>query len=140
MELGLVVLVLSWPTSSLKGCLLCVQTDGEGVFVTKCDSSNIGYEGVCNRCTYRHAYIGETSRTGYTRNEEHWADYRAAAAAKLPPLPAENTDWGAYGSHRKTRVKSWMWEHAREIHGGVVGANQGIKDFSFKVTRQFSKF
>ena len=52
-----------------KDCLLCVQKGGnEGN--TRCESSNVGYEGECNRCAERHAYIGETSRTAFTRAKE----------------------------------------------------------------------
>ena len=64
---------------------------------------------------------------------KHISDYRAASAARLPPLPTslEPTD--------KRRVKSWMWEHTRDVHGGQVGAEGGVLDFRFKVTGAFNK-
>ena len=121
-----------------KDCLLCVQKGGnEGN--TRCESSNVGYEGECNRCAERHAYIGETSRTAFTRAKEHWGDYRAAAAAKLPPLPTDNSGRGADGRKKKVDVKSWMWEHTRDNHGGVLGDERGLTDYRFKVVRKFQK-
>ena len=67
-------------------CLLCLQGEKQGGG-TKCDRSNVGYdyEGLCTRCPEVHAYMGETSRTAYTRLSEHLRNYRAAAAARLPP-------------------------------------------------------
>ena len=119
-------------------CLLCVQKDGDGEN-SRCESSNVGYEGECYRCTERHAYIGETSRTAFTRIKEHWGDYRAAAAAKIPPQPADSTEWMTNRRKKKPDVKSWMWEHTRDMHGGVVGENRGMKDFKFKVVSKFNK-
>ena len=121
-----------------KDCLLCVQK-GENENNTRCEASNIGYEGECNRCTERHAYIGETSRTAFTRAKEHWGDYRAAAAAKTPPLPPDNPGWLVNRRKTKVDVKSWMWEHTRDIHGGVLGDDRGVTDYKFKVVRKFSK-
>ena len=69
-------------------CLLCLQGEKQGGG-TKCDRSNVGYdyEGLCTRCPEVHAYMGETSRTAYTRFSEHLRNYRAAAAARLSPGP-----------------------------------------------------
>ena len=83
-----------------KDCILCIQKGGNEAN-TRCESSNIGYEGECNRCDERHAYIGETSRTAFTRAKEHGGNYRAAAAAKIQPLPADNSGWGANGRMKK---------------------------------------
>ena len=58
---------------------------------TKWDYTNVGYgyERQCTRCldTDRCMYIGETSRTAYTRTREHVNNYRGNAAAKFPALP-----------------------------------------------------
>ena len=32
-----------------------------------------------------------------------------------------------------------MWEHVRDHHSGVVGANNGMEDFHVKVTGKFYK-
>ena len=106
---------------------------------TKCESSNVGYEGECNRCAERHAYIGETSRTAFTRAKEHWGNYRAAAAAKIQPLPAGTSGWVDNGRRKKVDVKSWMWEHTRDSHGGVLGDDRGMTDYKFRVVRKFHK-
>ena len=119
-------------------CILCVQKGGSELN-TRCESSNVGYEGECNRCADRHAYIGETSRTAFTRAKEHWGDYRAAAAAKIQPLPADNYGWVANGRKKKVDVKSWMWEHTRDKHGGVLGDDRGLTDYKFRVVKKFRK-
>ena len=71
-----------------------------------CVNESVGYEGVCSRCDIKHTYIGETSKTTYTRTSEHLANYRAAAAANLPALP-ENRGGESEGGQQD--VKSWMW-------------------------------
>ena len=78
--------------------------------------NNVGYEGRCLRCSENAVYVGETSKTAYTRIKQHFSNYRAAAAAKLPPLQRENP-----GRLENVRdCKSWMWEHTRDEHDGVV--------------------
>ena len=79
------------------------------------------------------ALIMYTSRTGFTRIREHIADYRAASAANLPPLQSDDN------SVFRKRVKSWMWEHTRDVHGGTVGEHGGVKDFKFSVSGKFRK-
>ena len=118
-------------------CVLCVQRGGDEAD-TKCVRNNIGYEGMCSRCPTKFSYIGETSRTAYTRLKEHLSDYRAASAARLPALPTDDGSRTGCGK-RKVNVKSWMWEHSRDIHGGVLGAEEGVSDYEFKVTGVFKK-
>ena len=77
--------------------------------------------------------MGETSRTCYTRLSEHLASYRAAAAARLPALPPD----GHEGTRGKRR--SWMWDHVRDHHEGVLGEDIGMGDFNVRVTGQFRK-
>ena len=114
-------------------CVLCFQRDGSGKR-TKCTESNVGYQGQYSRCPTMFSYVGETSRTAYTRIKEHMANYRAAAAAKLPALPRNQTS----GEGLKAKdVKSWMWEHERDCHGGVIGPDGGRTDFNFQVTGIF---
>ena len=115
-------------------CLLCYHQDGNNPRMT-CAVSSIGYEGACTRCPSKYAYIGETSRTGYTRVREHMADYRAATAAKLPAQPQ---DRGGVGTARKD-VKSWMWEHSRDNHDGAVGPGGGRDDYKWKITSKFGR-
>ena len=117
-------------------CVVCFQKDGSSES-TFCDRSSVGYEGDCLRCTESVCkYVGETSRTGYTRTKEHLSDYRAASAAKLPPLP--RSDCGT-APDKRNAVKSWMWEHTRDVHGGQVGEREGVGDYRFKVTNKFKK-
>ena len=62
------------------------------------------------------------------------ANYRAASAANLPALP--NPTLGGSVIRPRRDVKSWMWEHVRDMHGGVV---EGMGDFKMKVTGKFRK-
>ena len=74
---------------SREDCQLCLQQDGDNRRIV-CDKENIGYEGRCSRCPeIIFTYIGETSKTAYTRLSQHLAAYRAASAAKLPAQPQQ---------------------------------------------------
>ena len=112
-------------------CLPCFQKGGSK---SQCLKNNIGYEGQCSRCEERTVYIGKTA---YTRIKQHFSNYKVAANAKLPAIPnqrqADNNNVG------KRDVKSWMWEHTRYVHGGVVGDLDGKCDFMMKVTGRFRK-
>ena len=126
-------------------CVLCFQRGGSGQG-TKCSRNNVGYQGECTRCEEKYAYIGETSRTGFTRVKEHMDNYRAAAAAKLPAVTADRDGAVRCGKVKcqqnnkcKCDVKSWMWEHTRDCHGGVVGGDWGRTDYRMKVTGTFRK-
>ena len=93
--------------------MLCFQKVGDtpttGQRSSLCDRYNIGYEGTCTRDTERtFMNVGQTSRTGFTRISQNTDNYRAAGGAKLPPLPVQ------LGLDKKD-VKSWMWEHSREL-------------------------
>ena len=117
-------------------CVLCFQKDGGRTECVRCVANNVGYEGKCLRCPTRFSYLGETSRTAYTRLKEHLSDYRAASAARLPALqPNVGVEFGK----KKKDVKSWMWEHSRDCHGGVIGEEGGMFDYKFSVTGVFRK-
>ena len=62
-------------------------------------------------------YVGWTSRTAYTRTRDHFNNYKAAAAAKIPAKVLSGTTVMC-GKPRclqqnkcKCDVKLWMWEH-----------------------------
>ena len=46
--------------------------------------------------------------------------------------------WGGRDLQSKD-VKCWMWEHARDCHGGQVGAEGGVEDYKFKARGVFWK-
>ena len=120
---------------SREQCVLCIQQYDQKKI--QCDKSNVGYEYTCSRCPTKSVYVGESSRTVFTRISEHVADYRAAASARLPAqldvLPTTGTGF------QKKRIKSCMWEHTRDVHEGVVGAEGGIHDYKIEVTGTFTK-
>ena len=116
-------------------CVLCYQEDSNNK-QTKCVKSNVGYEGRCTRCPSRVSYLGETSQTAYTRVREHVSDYRSAAAAGVPPQQA---DHARASQGRRKNVKSWMWEHSRDYHDGVLGQGGGKDDYKFSVSGVFRK-
>ena len=86
----------------------------------------------CNDVEYK--YVGKTSRTAYTRVREHFSNYRVAAAANLPAQPPRN-DIDKFGKP----VKSWMWEHTRDVHGGQIGEQGGVSDYKFHVSSTFRR-
>ena len=71
-------------------CLVC-RTGGK----ESCRSTGVTYELVCQVC--RHKYIGETSRSAYTRGKEH-----------LRAL-------------EKREESSVLWRHSCDNHGGDAG-------------------
>ena len=75
----------------------------------KCWSSSVVYKVSCNRCVGQtHSYVGETSRSPYTRGVQHLALY-----------------------NRKNDT-SFMWRHTRDHHHGVIGHDRGSHDFTMK--------
>ena len=117
-----------------KDCQLCLQGETKGV---QCDRENIGYEGECGRCPAgAFAYIGETSKTAYTRLGQHLAAYKSAAAAGLPAIPQHVS---SDPLDRPRAAKSWMWEHTRDQHQGIVGPDEGSRDYIVKVAGRFRK-
>ena len=66
-------------------------------------------------------YIGETSRTLYTRTQQHLQDYQKACVE------------GQRSSsiHREEdSTSSWMWDHSHGIHGGPMDLEN---DYEFQV-------
>ena len=81
-------------------CLVC-RTDGKG----SCRSTGVTYELVCQACCNK--YIGETSRSAYTRGREH------------------------LNALERREESSVMWRHSCDRHGG------NIPEFVMNVTGTF---
>ena len=101
---------------SRKGCLVCRNSEGRG----SCWASNQVYEITCNRapCSVddgapKPKYVGETSRTPYTRGKGHLALYKSKNEGSL------------------------MWRHTGSCHGGVVGREGGVKDYKMEPKERF---
>ena len=96
-------------------CGMCAAGGRNG----KCWKSNIVYKIQCNRlpCVGGHneepvpTYIGESSRTTYTRGLEHQDAYL------------------------KKKETSFMWRHCLEKHGGVMGSPQ--TDYTYGVIESY---
>ena len=100
---------------------------------------NVGYAYTCNRCEARRKeqtengvpehqttmflYIGETSRTAFTRNLQHLEKYRAGGRGARS---ANEQDGGTF-----------MWSHARDYHDGILGPNEGATDYTMKLDGTF---
>ena len=92
----------------------------------QCWKEGIVYSASCNRCYEQQLaqnidpinsmYIGESSRTLFTRSNQHIGDYKKASQR-----PDHDTDNDA--------VSSWMWDHA-QVHGGILEAET---DYNFGV-------
>ena len=83
-----------------KGCIMCNKEPSKG----KCWWSNCVYKITCTRapCTtggVLPTYVGETCRTLKTRGEQHLTLYKGKSD------------------------KSFMWNHTKDSHGGVIGTN-----------------
>ena len=88
-------------TCGREQCMVC-QNGGKG----NCNAIGVTYELICGSC--EHKYIGETSRTAYTRGKEHLR------------------------SLKRKEEGSVMWRHTGEEHGSDV------PDFTMNVTGVFS--
>ena len=92
----------------------------------QCWKEGIVYSASFNRCYEQQLaqnidpinsmYIGESSRTLFTRSNQHIGDYKKASQR-----PDHDTDNDA--------VSSWMWDHA-QVHGGILEAET---DYNFGV-------
>jgi hypothetical protein len=113
-----------------KNCQLCWQAKREGKegSSAECFRGNFGYQGSCVRCpaedivsgtpegTERNAiYQGESSKTSYRRILQHFTEYT------------------------KKKNGSWMWEHVKERHQGLIGKDGqgGMEDYVWSVTGTF---
>ena len=98
-------------------CPLCQVEPSRG----SCWVSNTVYQIQCNRSPCNMdgvrtpTYIGETSRTPYTRGCQHHALYIGK------------------------KDNSFQWKHTLERHGGVIGENKGAKDYKMKPLNKFKK-
>ena len=121
------------------GCGMCQSGGSRG----QCWKPNIGYRYDCSRCRAKlnnlveggasmddmtaYQYVGESSRTAYTRHLQHMARYRTAANGWQ--LPALDDDGDKAGS--------FMWNHTRDEHGGVVGPAGGNSDYNLCIEGKF---
>ena len=89
----------------------------------------ISYEAVCLKCdqdqTPRQVYFGESSRTLYTRSNQHLDDFRKALRQSNNHQRHPSSD----------ESSSWIMDHALEAHGGSQILDP-IDDIQFSVKRQ----
>ena len=88
-------------------CLVCHQGDEKDA--GRCKKRNVTYQTTCHRCKEtgkKVNYFGESSRTGFERGVEHWADYLSR------------------------KEDSHMWKHVANEH-----PNQPDIKFSMKIMK-----
>ena len=121
---------------------MCSEKPSNGM----CYKPSVGYLYTCSRCeverqhqldagtpvgsTTSYRYIGETSRTAYTRHLQHIDKYRRKVAegnVRNAVQLEEDDDRGG----------TFMWSHTRDHHGGVPGQDSGKKDYSLEVEGTF---
>ena len=108
----------------------------------RCYQEGVGYMGRCVRCAEEQrqegkkeeeivwqVYHGETSRSVPTRAEEHFSDYKLAMK-KPAPVQREGEE--------EQCSSSWMADHTRSHHGGVISANP-LNDYDFLIVEQNRK-
>ena len=111
-------------------CMVCVFQPSNG----QCSKSGVCYEISCNRAPCRQLdeneegheserdlpplakYAGESSRTAYTRGTKHLQLYRGTM---------------------KQKTNSFMWRHCEETHEGIMGEEDGLRDFKMDVVEQY---
>ena len=114
-------------------CGLCHEGGSKG----KCYRANIGYEYVCKRCEEKNKqeiengtsinlvtsfkYIGETSRTAFTRHNQHQSKYKTSSRQR-DKYTREKEEAGE-------TTGTFMWSHTRDYHGGVLGPEDGKNDY-----------
>ena len=109
----------------------------------RCYREGVGYMGRCLRCAEEQrqqgrkeeeivwqAYQGESSRSVPTRAGEHYCDYQAAMRKPAPVRRGEDEE--GEGS------SSWMADHTRSHHGGIISANP-LDDYDFLLVEQNRK-
>ena len=122
-------------------CGLCQGNGSSG----RCYQPSVGYEYVCSRCelsrqeeiqngtraeltkTYR--YIGETSRTTFTRHTQHLSKYRSASKNKERYSREKEEEGETSGT--------FMWSHTRDHHAGNLGPDEGSMDFEMSLNGVF---
>ena len=113
----------------------------------RCYREGIGYMGRCLRCAEQQrqqgkkeeeivwqAYQGESSRSVPTRAGEHYCDYQAVMR-KPPPVPRRG---GGGEEEEEEASSSWMADHTRSHHGGVISDNP-LDDYDFLLIDQNRK-
>ena len=110
----------------------------------RCYREGVGYIGRCVRCAEEQrqqgrkeedivwqAYHGESSRSVPTRSGEHYCDYQAAMKKPAPVQRRDDEEEGEGSS-------SWMADHTRSHHGGVISDNP-LDDYDFLLVEQNRK-
>ena len=121
-------------------CGLCQHEGCRGL----CYKPSVAYSYTCTRCevcrqqeiedgnpveaTTVYKYIGESSRTPYTRHTQHLKKYRAAHRNK-----DNERGQPTKGDEEEEAGGSFMWPHARDHHGGCLGPDEGASDYKLKV-------
>ena len=105
-------------------CGLC-SNEGEGGSRGKCWRQNVGYSYICNRCDQSdvYLYVGETARSCYTRHLQHLQKYSMKARGK--------------GKSENEEGATFMWNHTKEVHGGIPGLENGVRDYKMFLDGSF---
>ena len=123
-------------------CGMCAEKASNGMCYRPC----VGYLYTCNRCeeerqqrmeagttpgdTTLYKYIGETSRTPYTRHLQHLTKYKAR-------ITKGNGRNGSTLDEDDERSGTFMWSHTRDHHGGLPGPDTGRRDYCLEVEGTF---
>ena len=97
----------------------------------KCYKESVLYRAICQKCEtsqegipadekVQSSYEGETSRSIYTRYNQHLSDYEKAAT-KIDNQAIES---------------SWMWDHTQAAHNGQVSSDP-TNDYKVSLVKQY---
>ena len=91
----------------------------------RCHKEGVGYTARCKRCWQgedmegKRVYIGESSRSVYTRAHGHYTDLKSKM--------------------KSGRGTSWMADHIQEVHEGEWNLETPWKDWEFSINKSFKK-
>ena len=122
-------------------CGMCSHEASRGM----CYKANVGYVYTCIRCeairkqqldagkpesdTVAYKYVGETSRTAFTRHLQHLSKYRTSSNnpdMRRKPDEEEEATGGTF-----------MWSHTRDHHYGAIGPGNGSADYKLEIEGVF---
>ena len=68
-------------------------------------------------------YVGETARSCYTRHLQHLQKYSMKVRGK--------------GMSENEEGATFMWNHTKEVHGGIHGRENGVRDYTMFLDASF---
>ena len=109
-----------------------------------CKISNFGYRILCNRSPCNQAIDMKKIDNHNLRRQLNHLDSKTTSRPAIyegesfrTPFQRMEQQWAAYNGP-KSREKSFMWQHTKQQHQGVIGPHRGEDDYKVTVTEFFT--